>query len=70
MSGKVFSITVVIIAVLIGILVCVVPMTSIMSVLLVMKFFQAMIPVLGVGALLKYILCGNSCPTCSTDKCK
>lgn len=55
MSVKVFGIVIIVLAVVMGILASVVPVSHIMNILLVMKFFNAMIPILGVGALVKYI---------------
>ena len=60
MSGKVFAIVVVLLAVVVGILACVMPISHIMSILIIMKFFNAMLPILGVGALVKYIMCCHS----------
>lgn len=30
------------------------------------KFIEVLIPVLGVGALVKYIACGTKCPCCES----
>ncbi len=60
MSAKVFGIIIIVLAVVMGILASVVPVSHIMNVLLVMKFFNAMIPILAVGALIKYVASGNS----------
>lgn len=60
MSGKVFSIVIIVIAVVMGVLACVVPVSHVMNILLIAKFFDVMLPILGVGALIKYLsCCGN-----------
>jgi hypothetical protein len=33
------------------------------------RFFEVMVPVLGVGALLKYLCCHGKCKCCADGKC-
>ena len=36
----------------------------------VTRFFESMLPVLAVGALIKYLCCGSSCCPCNPKKGK
>lgn len=56
MLGKVFTLLVVIVALIIGILAISLTSERLRDLIIIIKFFDAMLPVLGVGALLKYIL--------------
>ncbi len=55
MCGKVMAIVFIVVAVLMGLLACALPSDHLSKVILVAKFFDVMLPILGVGALLKYI---------------
>lgn len=68
MCGKIFTIAFIAIAVLMAILASVLPPEQIDYVIVVSKFFDVMIPVLAVGALLKYLCHCQKCGGC--DKCK
>lgn len=59
-KGRLFATVIVLLAVLMGILVLVMPPEKIMYLVNVSRFFEVMIPILGVGALLKYICCCHS----------
>jgi hypothetical protein len=68
MCGKYFTIAIVAIALLMALLASVLPPEQIDYVIVISKFFDVMLPVLAVGALLKY-LC--KCPKCGgCDKCQ
>ena len=54
---KVFVLVVIGLAVLLGILEAVLPTDRLADLLIIQKFFTGMIPILGVGALIKYIAC-------------
>ncbi|MBB72440.1 MAG: hypothetical protein CMF50_08585 [Legionellales bacterium] len=58
MIGKVFVIIVLIVAILVGILGVALPSNRLADYILIVKFFDGMLPILGVGALIKY-LCSN-----------
>jgi len=57
MCGKIFTVGVILIAVLMAVLATILPPEHIDYVIVVSRFFDIMLPVLAVGALLKY-LCG------------
>ena len=65
MCGKIFTIVIVLIAVIMALLAIFLPPEHIEYLIVVSKFFDVMLPILAVGALLKY-LC--KCPTCAV-KC-
>jgi len=69
MCGKIYGVLVLLIALVLGFLVINVSMDSVDKVMMVIKFFDVMIPVLAVGALLKYVFCGgkSSCCCCCKD---
>ena len=54
--SKIFGLVVIIVAVLMAVLVSVMPVSRLHDVILLTRFFEAMLPILGVGALVKYIL--------------
>jgi hypothetical protein len=56
MTHKVFTIVVIVVAVAMGILASVLPSERLADLVLISKFFLSMIPVLIVGALLKYMV--------------
>ena len=56
MGEKIFSLIVILLAVAMGILASVLPSERLADLVLISKFFLSMIPVLAVGALLKYII--------------
>jgi len=56
MGEKVFSLIVIILAVAMGILASVLPSERLADLVLISKFFLSMVPVLLVGALIKYLV--------------
>lgn len=64
MVGKVFSILVVAVAVLLAALYVVLPTERLQDIVYFVRFFDVMIPVLAVGALIKYICCCNKNSKC------
>lgn len=62
---KIFTMVVIGLAVVLGVLAAVLPPERIEDLFIVSKFFEVMIPVLAAGALIKY-LC--SCPGGSREK--
>ena len=57
MLGKIFTIVVILVALAIGILATVLPSERLHDVIMLVKFFDVMLPVLAVGALIKYLAC-------------
>ncbi|GAB4391242.1 MAG: hypothetical protein Tsb005_00180 [Gammaproteobacteria bacterium] len=53
---KIFLIVMIALAVLMGILAIALPISLMQGVIYVTRFFEVMIPVLAVGALIKYLL--------------
>lgn len=54
--SRTISILAVILAVIMGVLALALPAKNIETVVVMAKFFDVMLPVLGVGALLKYLM--------------
>lgn len=74
---KVLSGLFVLVAIAMGILACKLPTTQIAGLLLAAKFFDVMLPILGVGALVKYLFSGCQCncklckgKSCETTSCE
>lgn len=59
MGRKLYAIIVLAIAVVIGIAVSTLPQEKLVSLYYVSRFVEVMIPILGVGALIKYLFCCN-----------
>lgn len=67
---KVGSIVIIVLAVVVGILACSPFLDQVQNYLLVIaKFFDVLLPILGVGALLKYLLTMKCCSCCKAGKC-
>jgi hypothetical protein len=58
MCGKIFAVIIIIIALLLAIFASVLPQEKLNGVIYITRFFDIMLPVLAVGALIKY-LCGR-----------
>jgi hypothetical protein len=69
MCKKVVSIIVIIVSLALAVAVNFIPQQSLNYIISVTKFFDVMLPVLAVGALLKYLICGNCGCSCG-DSCK
>jgi hypothetical protein len=75
MCNKIYGGIVLLLAVVMAIFVINVSVDNIDHVMKVLKFFDVMIPILAVGALIKYIFCGKKCKSkcgkcgCGTCKC-
>lgn len=72
MCGKIFTIVIVLIAVIMALLAIFLPPQHIEYLIVVSKFFDVMLPILAVGALLKY-LCrcpayAVNCSYCNKDE--
>jgi hypothetical protein len=67
MCRKIFSIVVVVLALAIAILVSVLPQDKLAGLFYISRFVEVMIPVLGAGALIKYLF---SCGGCKCGVCK
>lgn len=65
-SFKIVAAIVIIVALALGIAVSVLPQPGLVYIIAVTRFFDVMLPVLAVGALIKYILCGGRC--CNKDQ--
>lgn len=59
MCNKIYGSIVLLLSIVLAIVVLNVSIDNIDGVMKVMKFFDVMIPVLAVGALIKYIFCGG-----------
>ena len=57
---KVFSIAVVVLAVVLAVLYVTLPTDRLQSVVVFVRFFDVMLPILAAGALIKYIFCCGS----------
>lgn len=68
MCRKLFCTIVVLVAVVMGLLAVFMPAAPQPYVAMIMKFFEVMIPVLAVGALLKYICCCHMSKANCDDK--
>ncbi len=55
--GKVFATVIVIMALVLAVLASVWPQERLADIIYVSRFFDVMLPVLGVGALIKYLCC-------------
>lgn len=60
MCGKLYTWVVVLVALIFAVLAIALPLDRLHDFVLIMRFFETMIPVLAVGALIKYICCGSS----------
>jgi hypothetical protein len=76
MCKKLYAAIVILVAIVLAVLVNNVSIDNVDNVMLVVKFFDVMIPVLAVGALIKYIACGHrkhcgcaSACNCACGKC-
>lgn len=70
MCHKVFAIVILILALLMGVLVSVLPQDTLANLFYVSRFVEVMIPILGVGALIKYLFSckkGCCCPSCKKN---
>lgn len=63
---KVISTVVIIVALALAIVVSVWHKEALTYIIFVSRFFDVMIPVLAVGGLIKYLICGGSC-NCGSD---
>ena len=65
--GKIWTIIIIAIALILAILVSVLPQTALPNIIYATRFFDVMLPVLAFGALIKYLAkcgcsgCGSSC---------
>lgn len=67
MCRKAFAVIVILVALLMGILVSVLPQDRLADLFYVSRFIEVMIPILGVGALIKYLFsCHSYCAACKT----
>lgn len=66
---RIFPSTLILIALIVAILACTVSIEAMDNVMLIAKFFDVMLPILAVGALVKYLMCGgkNSCCCCNKN---
>jgi hypothetical protein len=67
---KVCSVIIILIAIALAVLACSSYADQVQNYLLtIAKFFDVMLPILGVGALLKYLLKCDTCPCCKKGSC-
>jgi hypothetical protein len=65
MCGKILTGIIILIALILAIAASVLPAEQLNVVIMVSRFFDVMLPVLGVGALIKYIsCCSKKCASC------
>ena len=69
MCNKIYGSIVVLAAIVLAVVVANVSIDNIDNIMKVMKFFDVMIPVLAVGALIKYVFCGHKKCKCKCSKC-
>lgn len=68
MRGKIFTYIIIAVALMMAIFASFLPPERLDSIILVSRFFDIMLPVLAVGALIKYIAgCGSSKKCCNKD---
>jgi ABC-type sugar transport system permease subunit len=71
MCRKLFAVLIIVLALLIAVLVSVLPQDKLAGLFYVSRFIEVMIPVLGAGALIKYLFaCGSSACCCGGAVCK
>jgi hypothetical protein len=64
---SVLAAVVIVIAIAVALVVSVWNKEGMTYIIFVSRFFDVMIPILGVGALIKYLLSGCHCPCCKHD---
>lgn len=64
-SNRVFAIVVIAIALVLAIAATLMPPEKLANIIYVSRFFDVMLPVLAVGALIKYVVKGGCC--CKTN---
>ena len=57
MCNKVFAVIIIVVALILAILATVWPQERLADIIYISRFFDVMIPVLAVGALIKYLCC-------------
>jgi hypothetical protein len=71
MCGKIFTVAIVVVAILMALLAIFMPPEHIEYLIVISKFFDVMLPILAVGALLKYLCrcpsCANKCSCCKAS---
>ncbi|MBN2689218.1 MAG: hypothetical protein JXR42_01240 [Gammaproteobacteria bacterium] len=70
MWSKFIAIIVTIVALALALMVSFWHANALPQIIFVSRFFDVMLPILAVGALLKYIFSGTSCCCCNDDSCK
>lgn len=68
MFRKLFCVLMILIALALAILTIVLPQDALRTILIITNFFEIMIPILAVAALINYIWKSNCCCCCSTKK--
>lgn len=68
MCGKIFALVFIVIALLLAIFASILPQERLTSIIYITRFFDIMLPVLAVGALVKYLCMHkwHSCTRCET----
>jgi len=69
MCSKIYGSIVLILAIVLGALVVNVSIENVDKVMMLIKFFDVMIPILAVGALIKYNFCSTKKSHCCCGKC-
>jgi len=67
--NKIIGVLVIIVAITLAIVVSIWHQEGLAYIIFISRFFDVMLPVLAVGALLKYLICGCGCH-CHNDTCK
>jgi len=71
MCHVVIASVVIVVALALAITVSVFPQKGLAFIMFASRFFDVMLPALAVGALLKYLICGNCSHHCNDDRsCK
>lgn len=66
---KLWSLLVFIVAIVVAVLAVTLPQTSLRPIFIITTFFDVMIPILAVGALIKYLCCCKTESCCSKGTC-
>ena len=70
---KTFAVIILALAAIVGIVVTALPADDLSSIVFLPKFFEVFLPILGAGALIKYLFthhcsCGPDCACCNKGK--
>lgn len=64
---RIFSVLIVLAALIVGSIVIYLPRDQLVRLMVFRDFFEVALPILGVGALIKYLFTCQSCPKCNKE---